>query len=104
MSFGAVSNGNGDDRIQSAVEKIVEIEERILQNIDDAAELRSRIEKAISDIEDKRLALLLEYKYIDGLTFERVAEKMNYSTRHILGLHGVALSALDEEKLVESIS
>lgn len=101
VSFSAAPCGNGDDRIQSAIEKIAEIEEKILQNISDAAELRSRIEKAISDVEDKRLALLLEYKYIDGLPFERVAEKMNYTARHIFGLHGVALSMLDGEKLIK---
>lgn len=99
VSFDAMPGGGGGDRIQTAVEKIAELEDRLAHAIREATELRAKIADAINSIEDKRLALLLEYRYIDGLPFERVAEKMNYSARHIFGLHGVALSTLDGEKL-----
>lgn len=34
---------------------------------------------------------LLRYKYIDGLRWEDIADRMGYTYRHITRLHGVAL-------------
>lgn len=44
---------------------------------------------------------LLHYRYILGYTWERIAVEMNYSFRHVLRLHGEALSkfAIPKQKM-----
>ena len=47
---------------------------------------------AIRAVEEPRLAELLELYYIDGLTWERVAERMGFvDVRWVYVLHGRAL-------------
>ena len=51
-------------------------------------------EKAIQSVPDERLRLLLRYRYIDGMTLERTADKMGLSARHAKRLHRMALNVL----------
>lgn len=65
----------------------------------------ARMEAALAEInaaldemtnENERTVLILRYKR--GMTFEKVAEEMNYSWRHILNIHGNALQHFMEGK------
>ena len=61
----------------------------------DAARLRFAIEQSIAGVKDQRLRLLLEYRYIDGMTWERIAELFNFDTRWLLRLHKKALAQVE---------
>ena len=61
----------------------------------DAAKLRFAIEQSIAGVSDKRLRLLLEYRYIDGMTWERIAELFNFDERWLLRLHKKALAQVE---------
>ena len=67
----------------------------LLQTIDDLiAERRAWVEDAetlISAVEDPTARALLRHRYIDGWTWEKVSDSMNYSIRHLQRLHGAAL-------------
>ena len=90
---GAAGGGsNGEDKLQAAVEKIVRWQNRLTLQLAERVRLREEIEAAIGTVEDERLRLLLRYRYIDGLTFERIAVELNYSWRQICNLHGKALN------------
>ena len=39
---------------------------------------------------------ILWYRYIDGLSWDRIAEKMQYSQRFVLRIHSKALRSLEE--------
>lgn len=65
----------------------------------------SRMEAALKEINDaldrmtnenERTVLILRYK--KGMTFEKVAEEMDYTWRHILNIHGNALSHFMEDR------
>ena len=65
----------------------------------------SRMEAALREINDaldrmtnenERTVLILRYK--KGMTFEKVAEEMDYTWRHILNIHGNALSHFMEDR------
>jgi DNA-directed RNA polymerase specialized sigma24 family protein len=42
-------------------------------------------------VEEARLREVLELYYLDGYTWEQVAETMDMSDRHVKRLHGIAL-------------
>ena len=53
--------------------------------------LMREIEKFVLSISDDRYRVLLQYKYIDGLTLLKTSEKMGYSYDYVRELHGKAL-------------
>lgn len=82
------------DSLQRSVEKICELKVSLNQRIDAAVEKRKEIETVIETLEDKTLQLLLRYRYIDGMTWEQIAVKMDYCWRQVVRLHGSALSKI----------
>lgn len=83
------------DKVGQAVEKIIELQNEINNSIDKLVDLRQEIENKIEAIEDAKLKQLLFYKFIHGLTFEQIAEKMNYSVRNIMYLYDDSLDQID---------
>ncbi|WMJ83437.1 hypothetical protein ACS3UN_10215 [Oscillospiraceae bacterium LTW-04] len=95
-SFSHAPSHRGEDRIQSAVDEIVELRNLLYDRLVDATELRRRIAQVISNVPEQRLQLLLEYRYIDGLTWEEVATALTCDYRWTLRLHDRALALLPE--------
>lgn len=57
-----------------------------------------KIEDAISKINNNKQRRLMQLKYIDGLTLEQAAERMDISTRHAQRIHRQALLNLENQK------
>ena len=87
--------GGGTDKIQNAVCRIADIEADINREIDRQIDLRERIETAICAIPDGRLRDLMRYRYIDGLTWEKIAVNMEISYQWVCKLHGDALKEIE---------
>lgn len=85
---------NGTNQTEIAVEHIIEIEREINESIDELVKIRKNIEKALAAIKDDTYRRLLEYRYIDGMTWEQIAIEMHYSYQWICKLHGRALLKL----------
>ena len=83
------------DSLARAVERMIELEEKLNARIDTQVDLRMEIERGIETISDSILRDLLRCKYIEGLTWEEIAVKLNYSERQIYNLHGLALDRLN---------
>ena len=93
-SYSHAPSHRGDDRIQSAIDEIVELRNLLYDRLVDATELRRKIAQAVSSIPEQRLRLLLEYRYIDGWTWEEVATALTLDYRWTLRLHDRALVLL----------
>lgn len=84
--------GGSGSPIERPMDKVLEIDAEINREIDALIDLRREIQGAIDKVPDENLQLLLTYRYINGLSFEKIAEKMNYCERQIYRKHGEALS------------
>lgn len=87
--------GHGANRIESAVEHVIVLEKQIDEEIDQLISLRRKIEKAIYGIPDNTLRMIMKYRYIDGDTWEAIAEKIHYSYRNVCYMHGKALNLIN---------
>ena len=87
--------GESGSPIERPMDKVDELERKITQAIDELADIRMEIEAVLGQLEDDTLRKLMEYRYIDGLTWEQVEEKMHYSWRHTCRLHGEALAKIN---------
>ena len=56
---------------------------------------RRRIENALESLQEPRDRALMRYRYFDGLSWEKVALKMNYSLRAVYELHEKILQKLE---------
>jgi RinA family phage transcriptional activator len=81
-------------KTEEILAKIVDLEREIDADIDRLIEVRDSIKSIIEAVEDDRERLLLQYRYLDGKTFEWIAAEMNYSWRQIHRLHSRALTNL----------
>ena len=92
-------NGNVSDKVGRTVAKIVDMERKIDRDIDDLSALRDEISKTINQISDTDIRTVLEYRYINGWSWRRIAAKMHYTEKHVTGyLHRKALHEV--EKLI----
>ena len=85
------------DRIGEITAKICDRVAEINCEIDALVELQREISAKIARVDDSRLRLLLELRYLNCMTFERVAAAMNYSYMQVCRLHGRALAAFAEK-------
>lgn len=88
--------GGGNTR-EAWYARLADLSREIDEEIDRFVGMRQDIEVAIGSVEDRTLQTLLRYRYINGMTWERIAVEMNYAYRWILKLHGNALSKIDIE-------
>ena len=91
QSEGGRGSGNLNGRIPSAVEKIMETEDKINSRIDRLVELREEIEMRLQNLPDGKQKEVLYRRYILCQTLERIADKMNYSYMQICRINGRAL-------------
>ena len=92
--------GQQDDKIQSAVEKIISLEHEIDAEIDALQKARAEIIMAVRTVDDRLFRQLLAFRYLDrrdDYTWEQIAEKMKYTYRHVTRMHGLALDKLHIE-------
>lgn len=85
---------SGEDRMQDAVERLSEVEKELNEKIDKLVDLRREVEATIHTIGDERLETVLKYRYINDMSFEQIAVKMNYCYDYVLHMHGWALEKM----------
>lgn len=86
--------GNAESKIQRALEKVDEIEQKIIERIDRLIEKREAIEQTIRQVEDGTLRELLRRRYLLCETWEEIADAMHYSFQWVCVLHGRALGQI----------
>ena len=71
----------------------IELQDRYKAKLEELAAEQLAVEQAIEPLE-ATARMLLRYRYIDGLKWEEVCCRMNYSWRQVHRLHGDALRQL----------
>lgn len=98
----APGGGGSGSPIERPMDKVLEIDVEINREIDELQIVRQEIRAALNQLEDENLKLLMEYRYIDGLTWEQIAVKMHYGFQWVCKLHGKALSSIILKEAIES--
>lgn len=88
------SKGTISDRVGRTVAKIADLESEVNDEIDRLVELKTEIRAMVSSLGDVLLRNLLERRYILGMGWEKIAEEMGYTPRHITRLHNQAIARL----------
>lgn len=95
-----VPGGAGGGRsVENAIDEIDSLKNELAERRQKEVKLRRAIGAAIEAVDDEKCRRLLCYKYIDGLTWEEVAEAMDMSPRGATKMHGRALAKIDSSSL-----
>ena len=88
---GLPSSPSSERDLADLIIKKDELLSKILKDIERKTAALKRINDAIDAMwnENERTVLILRYKH--SMTFEQIAEEMDYSWRHTLRIHGSAL-------------
>lgn len=78
---------------EQQVMRLIDVSEQLEETINRKTELFLKIEREIRKLPLKEYAVIHRH-YILGESWELVAEKLNYSDRHIRRIHGNALRML----------
>lgn len=89
-SITGMPRGGGADWTLTA-DRLIELEQRVNARIREMCALKHAAMDAIDQVEDARLREVLELYYIDGMTWEQVAARMELDLRWVYRLHGQAL-------------
>lgn len=85
---------SNEDSIARAVEKISELQDKYFVKLRDLVDKQIKIEEAIGTL-PHREQMLMRYRYIDSMTWEQIAVKINYSYVHVVHrLHPSALAKI----------
>lgn len=88
------ANGRAGNPAQIAVEQIAQFEVRLDWHVEELVRVRVEIQKAIAKLDSPVMRNVLKYRYISGHTWEKVAQDMDYTIRHVTRLHNQALQRL----------
>lgn len=85
---------DGSASFTKTVDKIADLEAEINREIDRYVDLKKEIRRVIDDVSDMDKKMCLRYRYIEFMTWEEIAEKMNYSVMQVTRIHGRALKCV----------
>ena len=95
------------DRVQSSptsgnkqIEAIVDCEAEIIKLIEEETQLKHKIIGEIQQLENPLYVDLLFRRYVECLSFERIACDMGYVYNYVCNLHGEALKEFEKEVLM----
>ncbi len=89
--YGAGIGGSGGRN--SVWDALIEARERAGVKLTETLSREAEVERFIERIPEKRCRQLLRYRYLELLSWERIAKEMGYCTRQLRRLHGKALQA-----------
>lgn len=89
------ASGGYTDRVGRTTARIVDLEREINEEIDRLVDVREEIHGLIYMLSDGTLRVILERHYLLHEGWERIADKLGYSPRHITRLHNRALAELE---------
>lgn len=87
--------GRNTSRLEDIIVKIVMLQEEINNDIDSLVDIKIRITEMINDMEDKEQQMVLEKRYLNFLSFEKIAVDLNFSIQHVFRIHKQALSEIE---------
>lgn len=82
---------NTDVPFVRALEKIMDLEERINKEIELLMELKKEIRVVITTLEDTDERMVLKYRYVHNYTWEQIGNELHADARTVRRWHGKAL-------------
>ena len=91
-----VSKSRNVTAMEDTILRIQEAELELNRRIDHLVDAKREIAAVIDEVEDVKLRLILEKRYLTFMTWEQIAVDLHYTLRWTLQRHNQALEAVQE--------
>ena len=91
-----VQTSKSYDTMGDTVASICDREKELKAKMDDYVKIERKVSEKIDEVKEQKYRDLLRYRYILGLTFDQIADRMGYSVRHITRIHEKAVEAFEQ--------
>ena len=81
---------------QTAINRLIEAEEKVNKDIDAFIDCKREIQEVIDCLEDDDCRLLLELRYLCMKCWDDIAIEMHISRAHVYRLHNLALATTED--------
>ncbi len=98
ISYDGMPSGTTQSDLSDYVAELDRLERKLISERYKRIKLYQEIERKIKGLKSQNENDVLHYRYIKGLEWWEVAEKMGYSERHITRIHGNALTHFELPK------
>ncbi len=82
-----------NNKMAKIVEKLLALQDLYSKKLSDSCAAQLEVESYISSLPEREQRLM-RYRYIEGLTWEQVADKMHYSSKQIRRIHNATLDSM----------
>ncbi len=83
-------------KVETYVLELMDVHEQLKRKVDALLDQSRRAEQLISLLRDDRHRTVLQFRYLCGMTYDEIAEKLGYTLRWTHKLHSSALSQLEQ--------
>lgn len=94
----------GSEDWTATADKLIELERRVNARVREMCKVKRLAMEVIEAVEEMRYREVLELYYLDGFTWEQVAQRMGITERWALILHGRALLRVKVPKEIQESS
>lgn len=84
-------SGSGEASYTRVVDKIVNLELKLLEEVDQMLDISADIENIISKLDNLNERLVCKYRHIQFKKWEEIADMMHMSKRHVQRIHKTAV-------------
>lgn len=93
-----VSRGSKQRGLEDPVAEAEAMRDEIARDIEDMCRVKREINEVIDSVESEKHRTVLEMRYRNGWTVERIAKELHYSYQHVVRLHREALKIVEKKK------
>lgn len=83
-------------KMECVVTRLMDTENEIDEEIEKLVALKVDITKTIWKVEDINCRLVLEFRYLSFMSWEKIGESLNYTVRWVHKLHARGLTAVEK--------
>ena len=93
----SLAPGGGSGDMADTVAMVVQLEHDYHDELRQLRDTMKEVEAIISSLDDYRMRIIMEDRYIHFEKWEQIAVNRHYSYQHVIKLHGKALAILSKK-------
>ena len=98
INYDGMPHGSSKSDLSTLIARLEKQKEQINKAFTKKVEIRGEIKQAIEILENEVEKQVLYSRYINLLTWDAIANQMNYTVQHVYRLHGCALEHFEIPK------
>lgn len=92
-----VQNSRNNDKFGTLYARIDEKEQEITEKMDELIDFKLKVSGEINELKDERYVKLLHRRYIQVMSWDRIAEELGYTYQYVISLHSNALQEFEKK-------